>query len=102
MGNRRALRAAAGHSRRFLRPPFEELENAFSEQADNPTVGILLYQAQSQRGDLNGALATLRVLEKSPDCPKYVYYLEAQLWAQQQQWELAWTAWWNYHATGRT
>lgn len=81
---------------------FEELQNAFSEQADNLTIGILLYQAQSHRGDLNGALATLRLLEKSPACPKYVYYLEAKLWAQQQQWELAWTAWWNYHATGRT
>ncbi|MGH9594661.1 MAG: hypothetical protein ACRD5L_16340, partial [Bryobacteraceae bacterium] len=80
----------------------EELQNAFSEQTDNLTIGILLYLAQSNRGDLNSALATLRLLEKSSTCPKYVYYLEAKLWAQQQQWELAWTAWWNYHATWRT
>jgi hypothetical protein len=80
----------------------EELQNAFSEQTDNLSTGILLYLAQSNRGDLNGALATLRLLEKDPACPKYVYYLEAKLWAQQQQWELAWTAWWNYHATAGT
>jgi len=55
----------------------EDLQNAFSEQIDSIALGMMLYVTQSKQGDLDGALATLRTLEKIPTCPKYVYYLEA-------------------------
>jgi O-antigen ligase len=77
----------------------EELQTAFYDQTDNLAAGILLYLAQNKAGRLDDALATLRAVEQNKNCPKYVYYLEAQLWAAKQQWELAWTAWSNYHAT---
>lgn len=76
-----------------------DLQNAFAERSDNLSAGILLYLAQAHEGHLEDAITTLRILEKDKNCPKYVFYLEAKLWAQKQNWELAWTAWWNYHET---
>ena len=76
-----------------------ELEQAFYEQTENLTAGMMLYLAQKKEGQVDQALSTLRALEKNKNCPSYVFYLEAQLWAQKEQWELAWTAWWNFHST---
>jgi O-antigen ligase len=79
--------------------PVAELEQTFYDQNENLADGILLYLAQAKQGRVDDALSTLRALEKNKDCPKYVYYLEAKLWAQKQQWELAWTAWQNGRQT---
>jgi hypothetical protein len=79
--------------------PLADLERGFYEQPDNLAAGIMLYREQNKEGKTDDALATLRSLEKLKSCPKYVFYLEAQLWAAKQQWELAWTAWQNFHAT---
>ena len=80
----------------------EALESAFHEQDDNAPLGVMLYLAQSKQGDTDAALGTLRALEKLKDCPKYIYYEEARLWATKQQWELAWDAWQNYRRTQGT
>ena len=76
-----------------------DLEQAFYERNENLADGILLYSAQTKQGQIDDAIATLRALEKSKDCPKYVFYLEAKLWSEKQQWELAWNAWQRYQAT---
>jgi tetratricopeptide (TPR) repeat protein/O-antigen ligase len=54
--------------------------------------GLALYFAQTREGQIDAALRTVRELEALPDGPKYLYYLEAQLWAQKGEWKDAWQA----------
>jgi hypothetical protein len=75
--------------------PRDDLEREFHDQ-DNAAAGVMLYLSQEKTGDMDGALGTLRALEKLKDCPKYIYYEEARLWASKQSWDLAWEAWQNY------
>ncbi len=79
--------------------PVVELEQTFYDRNENLADGMMLYRAQTKQGQIDDAIATLRALEKNKDCPKYVYFLEAKLWAEKQQWELAWTAWQNCRPT---
>ncbi|PYL63539.1 MAG: hypothetical protein DMF25_10275 [Verrucomicrobia bacterium] len=60
----------------------------------NPTVdaGLALYFAQMREGQINDALMTLGQLTAFPGSPKYLSYLEAELWAQKGQWKEAWQA----------
>jgi hypothetical protein len=76
--------------------PDVDLERAFRDRDDNAAAGVMLYLSQEQQGKTDEALGTIRALEKLKDCPKYVYFDEAELWASKQQWELAWAAWENY------
>jgi hypothetical protein len=41
---------------------------------------------------IDDALATIAKLEKLKDCPRYIFYLKAQLCVKKQQWEQAWNA----------
>jgi O-antigen ligase len=75
--------------------PRDDLEREFHDQ-QNAAAGVMLYLAQDRQGDIDGALGTARALEKLKDCPKYIYYEEARLWASKQQWDLAWEAWQNF------
>ena len=54
--------------------------------------GLALYFAQAREGQIDAALRTVRELAALPDGPKYLYYLEAQLWAQKGEWKDAWQA----------
>jgi hypothetical protein len=72
--------------------PRGDLEQAFRD-GDNTAAGVLLYLAESRQGETDNALGTLRTLEKLKDCPRYIFYEEARLWASKQDWELAWEAW---------
>ena len=74
----------------------DDLQSAFYDRSDDFPAGLLLSLAQSAQGHSEDAISTLRAMEKNKNCPKYVYYLEAKLWAAKQQWELAWIAWWNF------
>jgi hypothetical protein len=76
--------------------PLPDLKRDFFSQPDNLAAGLMLVMAQIKEGQTDNALATLHALEKIPTRPQYVYYLEAQQWAQKQQWELAWNAWRTY------
>ncbi len=78
--------------------PINELQQAFYRENDNLPAGIALYSKQVKMGDNEDALTTLHTVEKIKNCPAYVYYLEAQLWAGKGQWELAWDAWLNYRS----
>jgi O-antigen ligase len=75
--------------------PRDDLEREFHDQ-QNAAAGVMLYLAQERQGDADGALGTARALEKLKDCPRYIYYEEARLWASKQQWDLAWEAWQNF------
>ena len=78
--------------------PRDDLEHEFHDQ-DNAAAGVMLFLSQEKTGDIDGALGTLRALEKLKDCPRYIYYEEARLWASKQNWDLAWEAWQNYSRT---
>ena len=77
--------------------PVTELETDFYREPSDLGMGIMLALAQIKAGQTDNAIATLRTLEKLPNRPKYIYYLEAQKWAEKQEWELAWEAWWNFY-----
>jgi hypothetical protein len=73
-----------------------DLKHDFFGRPDNLGSGINLALIEIKQGQSEDALVTLRALEKIPDHPKYIFYLEAKQWAGRQQWEQAWDAWKNY------
>lgn len=77
--------------------PVADLERDFYSHPDNIANGIMLVLAEIKAGQTDNALAALRTMEKLPTHPKYVFYLEARMWAEKQQWELAWEAWSNFN-----
>ena len=54
--------------------------------------GLALYLAYTREGQTDAALRTVRELTALPGGPKYLHYLEAQIWAQKGQWKEAWQA----------
>jgi O-antigen ligase len=73
-----------------------DLKHDFFGRPDNLGSGINLALIEIKQGQSEDALVTLRALEKIPDHPKYIFYLEAKQWAGRQQWEQAWDAWKTY------
>jgi tetratricopeptide (TPR) repeat protein len=79
--------------------PDETLASVASDFANTPddlADGETLVLAQMKAGDNDAALATLIQLAKIPDHPRYVAYLQAQLYTQKQDWVAAWEAWLSY------
>ncbi|MCE0499682.1 MAG: O-antigen ligase family protein [Methylacidiphilales bacterium] len=70
-----------------------DLERSFYASPDNTAAGLILLGAEIKAGKLDDALDAVRAIEKNPDHPAHIAYYEAQLWADKQQWELAWNAW---------
>jgi Flp pilus assembly protein TadD len=75
------------------------LESQFRASPDNYAIGYELYRAQKQAGRTDDALMTLRHFSERRNSPAYFKYLEAQLWAEKQDYERAWKAWNAFHAT---
>jgi hypothetical protein len=73
-------------------PVVVELMQRFVLNKQDLNVGYQLYRAQKTAGDDANALATLKAMAGSPDCPLYVYYLQAQLLVPMAEWEEAWIA----------
>jgi tetratricopeptide (TPR) repeat protein len=71
----------------------EELEKRFHAAPDNYGFGYALYRAQMQKGRIDDALLTARHFSEGPNSPPYFHFLEAQCWAEKQNWERAWNAW---------
>jgi O-antigen ligase len=71
----------------------EELEKRFHAAPDNYGAGYALYRAQMQKGRIDDALLTARHFSERPNSPAYFHFLEAQCWAEKQNWERAWNAW---------
>ncbi len=70
-----------------------ELEQKFYANPNDYAAGYALYQAQWQAGRKSDALATARHFTAQPQAPAYFYYLQAQAWADQENWERAWQSW---------
>jgi hypothetical protein len=58
----------------------------------NYGIGYELYRAQMQNGRVEDALLTARHFSERPNSPAYFHFLEAQCWAEKQNWERAWNA----------
>ncbi len=86
--------ASAGESRPALQQKFLTLPNDFA-------TGYALYRAQVEAGRSNEALNTIRHFTERPGIPAYFYYLEAEAWAKNENWERAWEAWQKYQASHR-
>ncbi|HET9857530.1 MAG TPA: O-antigen ligase family protein [Chthoniobacterales bacterium] len=76
----------------------QQLESRFRGAPDNYGIGYELYRAQMQSGRVDDALNTARHFSERANSPAYFRYLEAQCWAEKQNWERAWNAWLAFHS----
>jgi O-antigen ligase len=76
----------------------QDLEKRFAAAPNNHGVGYELYRAQIQNGRVDDALLTARHFSEQPNSPAYFHFLEAQCWAEKQNWERAWNAWLAFQA----
>jgi tetratricopeptide (TPR) repeat protein len=79
-------------------PSLQHVESRFRSAPDNYGIGYELYRAQMQSGRVDDALNTARHFSERANSPAYFRYLEAQCWAEKQNWERAWTAWLAFHS----
>jgi hypothetical protein len=68
----------------------EKLAARFQVNQTDVRNGLALYRAQIRQGRNDAALVTLQKLSAVEGSPKYLFYLEAQLWAESGQWKNAW------------
>src|SRR6266478_4595265 len=64
----------------------QDLEKRFQAAPDNYAIGYELYRAQMQNGRIDDALLTARHFSERPNSPAYFHFLEAQCWAEKQDW----------------
>ena len=76
----------------------DDLQKRLYAAPDNYGVGYALYRAQKRAGRLDDALLTARHFSERASAPAYFHYLEAQCWAEKENWERAWTAWQEFHS----
>jgi len=96
------FRAAVELTRRFgdkpALPPaaenssIDQLRQALHANPDNYSLGFQLYREQMQQGLVDEALMTVRHFTDLPGAPSYFHFLEAEAWAEKQDWERAWNA----------
>ena len=105
--NKNDFRAAYELTQRYGEPvalprvanlSLQDLEERFAGAPNNYGMGYELYRAQIQAGRLDDALLTARHCSERPNSPAYFHFLEAQCWADKQNWERAWNAWQAFHA----
>jgi hypothetical protein len=71
----------------------QDLEERFHVAPNNYRIGYELCRAQMQNSRIDDALFTARHFSEGPNFPVYFHFLEAQCWAEKQNWERAWNAW---------
>jgi hypothetical protein len=76
----------------------QDLQARFHDAPYNYRIGYELYRTQMHNGGLDDALATARHFSELPNSPAYFHFLEAQCWAEKQDWERAWNAWEEFRA----
>ena len=76
----------------------QDLKKRFADAPNNYGVGYELYRAQIQSGRFDDALLTARHFSGRSSTPAYFHFLEAQCWAEKQNWERAWNAWLAFRA----
>jgi O-antigen ligase len=75
-----------------------DLEKRFHAAPGNYGIGYELYRAQIQNSRVDDALLTAHHFSERPNSPAYFHFLEAQCWAEKQNWERAWNAWQAFQA----
>jgi tetratricopeptide (TPR) repeat protein len=85
-GEKPALPPAAQNS------SIDQLRQALHANPDNYGLGYQLYREQMQQGLVDEALVTVRHFTDLPGAPAYFHFLEAESWAEKQDWERAWNA----------
>jgi O-antigen ligase len=70
-----------------------DLESRFRTAPENYAIGYELYRAQRQASRIDDALETVRHFSERANTPAYWKCLEAELWAEKQNYERAWKAW---------
>jgi len=78
-------------------PDILQLESQFRSSPDSYAIGYSLYRAQKQKGRIDDALQTVRHFSERTGTPAYWKYLEAELWAEKQNYERAWKGWVKFH-----
>lgn len=73
--------------------PIPELERKVYATPGDYAAAYALYRAQVAAGKGEDALATLRHVTEQPGAPAYFDFLEAEAWAEKEEWERAWRAW---------
>ena len=76
----------------------QDLQKRVDGAPYNYGIGYELYRAQMKNGQVNDALLTARHFSERPNSPAYFHFLEAQCWAEKQDWERAWNAWEEFQA----
>ena len=76
----------------------EDLQKRFYTAPDNYAVGYALYREQVRRDRIDDSLLTARHFSERPNAPAYFHFLEAQSWAEKQNWERAWNAWQEFQS----
>jgi len=95
---RRAVEIARGYGEKPALPPaaenssIDQLRQALHANPDNYALGFQLYREQMQKGLIDEALVTVRHFTELPGAPRYFHFLEAEAWAEKQDWERAWNA----------
>ena len=81
--------------------PLEKLAARFQIDPANVANGLALYRAQINRNQNDAALVTLQKLRSVEGSPKFISYLEAQLWTKTGEWRKAWEALARYEFGGK-
>jgi O-antigen ligase len=76
----------------------QDLQKRVDGAPYNYGIGYELYRAQMKNGQVDDALLTARHFSERPNSPAYFHFLEAQCWAEKQDWERAWNAWEEFQA----
>ncbi len=71
----------------------EQLQRSLIADATNYEAALALYQQQTQGGQVDDALITVRRITDQPGCPAYFHFLAAEAWAARGEHERAWNAW---------
>jgi hypothetical protein len=76
----------------------QDLQKRVHDAPYSYAIGYELYRAQMQKGQVDDALLTARHFDERTNSPAYFHFLEAQCWAEKQDWEHAWNAWQEFQA----
>lgn len=76
----------------------QKLQKRVHDAPYNYRIGYQLCRAQMQNGQIDDALLTARHFSERSGSPAYFHFLEAQCWAEKQDWERAWNAWQEFQA----
>ena len=96
--SRKAYETVARYSARPQLPntdpadSIESLARRFGISGNIENDGLPIAVAQANAGDLDNALATLKVLATMPGAPRSLHFVESEIWARKGEWQKAWQA----------